>query len=39
MNDKDFFLPTDVNKLGRTLSEEEIELLKEVIYSGTLNCT
>lgn len=32
-------LPTDANATGRSLGEEEIEILREVIASGTLNCT
>ena len=32
-------LPNDSNISGRTFGKEEIELLKKVIQSGTLNCT
>jgi len=32
-------LPSDTNGSGRTFGKEEIELLKQVIQSGTLNCT
>jgi dTDP-4-amino-4,6-dideoxygalactose transaminase len=32
-------LPSDANASGRTFGAEEIELLRQVIESGTLNCT
>ena len=32
-------LPSDADSSGRTFGAEELELLKEVIESGTLNCT
>lgn len=32
-------LPTDANASGRTFGREELELLRQVIESGTLNCT
>ena len=32
-------LPSDADSSGRTFGSEEIELLKQVIESGTLNCT
>lgn len=32
-------LPSDGDRSGRTLAEEELELLREVIASGTLNST
>jgi perosamine synthetase len=32
-------LPSDADSSGRTFGAEEIELLKQVIESGTLNCT
>ncbi len=32
-------LPSDADSSGRDLGSEELELLKEVIASGTLNCT
>lgn len=32
-------LPSDADSSGRTFGAEEIELLKQVIDSGTLNCT
>jgi perosamine synthetase len=32
-------LPSDADNSGRTFGSEEIELLKQVIESGTLNCT
>ena len=32
-------LPSDADKTGRDFGEEELTLLREVIESGTLNCT
>ena len=32
-------LPSDADNSGRTFGSEELELLKQVIESGTLNCT
>jgi len=32
-------LPSDANATGRSFGKEELELLAEVIASGTLNCT
>ena len=32
-------LPSDADHTGRDLGEEELKLLREVIESGTLNCT
>jgi len=32
-------LPSDANASGRSLGREELELLQQVIESGTLNCT
>ena len=32
-------LPSDADRSGRDLGEEELSLLREVIESGTLNCT
>ncbi len=32
-------LPSDANASGRSFGEEELALLREVIESGTLNCT
>lgn len=32
-------LPSDVNCTGRNLGQEELDILKKVIDSGTLNCT
>ena len=32
-------LPTDANATGRTFGYEELELLKQALDSGTLNCT
>jgi perosamine synthetase len=32
-------LPSDTDKTGRDFGEEELALLREVIESGTLNCT
>src|SRR5205085_11143779 len=32
-------LPSDADHTGRDFGEEELALLKEVIDSGTLNCT
>ncbi len=32
-------LPSDVNRTGRNLGQEELDILKRVIDSGTLNCT
>ncbi|RMD84793.1 MAG: DegT/DnrJ/EryC1/StrS family aminotransferase [Candidatus Dadabacteria bacterium] len=32
-------LPSDADRSGRDLGSEELELLREVIESGTLNCT
>ena len=32
-------LPSDVNASGRSFGQEELDLLKQVIESGTLNCT
>ena len=32
-------LPSDADRSGRDLGAEELELLREVIESGTLNCT
>ena len=32
-------LPSDADNSGRTFGAEEVELLKQVIESGTLNCT
>jgi dTDP-4-amino-4,6-dideoxygalactose transaminase len=32
-------LPSDADRSGRDLGEEELTLLREVIESGTLNCT
>lgn len=32
-------LPSDADITGRNLGSEELEFLKEVIDSGTLNCT
>jgi dTDP-4-amino-4,6-dideoxygalactose transaminase len=32
-------LPTDANSSGRTFGIEEIELLRQALESGTLNCT
>jgi perosamine synthetase len=32
-------LPSDANASGRTFGDEELELLKKVLASGTLNCT
>jgi len=32
-------LPSDADHTGRDLGEEEIEMLKRVVASGTLNCT
>jgi dTDP-4-amino-4,6-dideoxygalactose transaminase len=32
-------LPSDANYTGRNFGQEELELLKRVIESGTLNCT
>jgi dTDP-4-amino-4,6-dideoxygalactose transaminase len=32
-------LPSDANATGRSFGAEELELLKQVIDSGTLNCT
>ena len=32
-------LPSDADHTGRDLGQEELELLKKVIDSGTLNCT
>ena len=32
-------LPSDADSSGRTLGAEELQLLEQVIHSGTLNCT
>ena len=32
-------LPSDADHTGRDFGDEELALLKEVIDSGTLNCT
>lgn len=32
-------LPTDANASGRTFGSEELELLRQALNSGTLNCT
>src|SRR3990170_3188042 len=32
-------LPSDADSSGRTFGAEELELLRQVIESGTLNCT
>ena len=32
-------LPSDANASGRNFGEEELALLREVLESGTLNCT
>ena len=32
-------LPSDANSTGRNFGQEELEILKRVIESGTLNCT
>ena len=32
-------LPSDTDASGRGFGQEELDLLKEVIQSGTLNCT
>jgi dTDP-4-amino-4,6-dideoxygalactose transaminase len=32
-------LPSDTNASGRSLGQEELDLIKQVIESGTLNCT
>ena len=32
-------LPSDADRTGRDFGDEELELLREVIESGTLNCT
>src|SRR5581483_11218283 len=32
-------LPTDANISGRTFGKEELELLRQALESGTLNCT
>ena len=36
---KSFTLPSDADASGRSLGAEELELLRQVIESGTLNCT
>jgi len=36
---KPLTLPSDANASGRSLGEGELELLRQVIESGTLNCT
>lgn len=36
---KTMTLPSDRDSSGRNLGQEEIELLTQVIKSGTLNCT
>ena len=37
--DDKIVLPSDANATGRSLGKEELELLRKVIESGTLNCT
>ena len=32
-------LPSDADRSGRNLGEEELAILRQVIDSGTLNCT
>ena len=32
-------LPSDTDHSGRNLGQEELDILKQVIESGTLNCT
>src|ERR1700687_3312921 len=39
MNVERMTLPTDANASGRTFGIEEIELLRQALGSGTLNCT
>ena len=39
MSVPDISLPSDANASGRSLGQEELDLLKHVIESGTLNCT
>ncbi len=39
MADAPLTLPSDANASGRSFGEEELELLRQVIASGTLNCT
>jgi dTDP-4-amino-4,6-dideoxygalactose transaminase len=39
MSDEQIALPSDVNASGRSLGAEELEILRQVIESGTLNCT
>ena len=36
---KAFTLPSDADASGRSLGAEELELLRQVIEAGTLNCT
>jgi dTDP-4-amino-4,6-dideoxygalactose transaminase len=39
MSDEPISLPSDANATGRSFGAEELELLRQVIESGTLNCT
>lgn len=39
MNNTNLILPSDADHSGRDLGTEELDLLRQVIESGTLNCT